>query len=98
MHLTGGRERAVAVVDVSPGSASVAVLSVSGHSPANIIATGHSKLTLEERTFKQATAQIGGRYILGIMHRYARAKGFRIRAPATTRRQAAGHTVTFPAV
>lgn len=60
MHLTGGRERAVAVVDVSPGSASVAVLSVSGHSPANIIATGHSKLTLEERTFKQATAQIGG--------------------------------------
>jgi len=45
-----------------------------------------------------ATAQIGGRYILGIMHRYARAKGFRIRAPATTRRQAAGHTVTFPAV
>ena len=60
MHLTGGRERAVAVVDVSPGSASVAVLSVSGHSPANVIATGHSKLTLEERTFKQATAQIGG--------------------------------------
>ena len=44
-----------------------------------------------------ATAQIGGRYILGIMHRYARAKGFRIRAPATTRRQAEGHTVSFPA-
>ena len=44
-----------------------------------------------------ATARIGGRYILGIMHRYARHKGFRIRAPATTRRQAEGHTVSFPA-
>jgi len=44
-----------------------------------------------------ATARIGGRYILGIMHRYARAKGFRIRAPAKTRRQAEGHTVSFPA-
>src|SRR2546428_125604 len=43
------------------------------------------------------TARIGGRYILDIMHRYARRKGFRIRAPSTTRRQAEGHTVTFPA-
>ena len=44
-----------------------------------------------------ATAKLGGRYVLGIMHRYARSKGFRIRAPATTRRQAEGHTVSFPA-
>src|SRR5712692_7153105 len=43
------------------------------------------------------TARIGGRYILDIMHRYARRKGFRIRAPSTTKRQAEGHTVTFPA-
>ncbi len=44
-----------------------------------------------------ATGRIGGRYILGIMHRYARRKGFRIRAPAKTQRQAEGHTVSFPA-
>jgi radical SAM superfamily enzyme YgiQ (UPF0313 family) len=44
-----------------------------------------------------ATAQIGGRYILGIMHRFARHRGFRIRAPAKNRRQAEGHTVSFPA-
>ena len=43
------------------------------------------------------TAQVGGRYILRIMERYARGKGFRIRAPAKTRRQAEGHTVSFPA-
>ncbi len=43
------------------------------------------------------TARIGGRYILGIMHRYARNKGFRIRAPARSRRQAEGHTISFPA-
>ena len=44
-----------------------------------------------------ATGRIGGRYILGIMKRFAREKGFRIRAPAKTRRQAEGHTVSFPA-
>ncbi|HKW43149.1 MAG TPA: radical SAM protein [Thermoplasmata archaeon] len=44
-----------------------------------------------------ATARLGGRYILGIMRRYAQNKGFRIRAPATSRRQAEGHTVSFPA-
>jgi radical SAM superfamily enzyme YgiQ (UPF0313 family) len=43
------------------------------------------------------TARIGGRYILDIMHRYARRQGFRIRAPSTTKRQAEGHTVSFPA-
>jgi radical SAM superfamily enzyme YgiQ (UPF0313 family) len=43
-----------------------------------------------------ATARLGGRYILGIMQRFARQKGFRIRAPAKTRRQAEGHTVSFP--
>lgn len=60
MHLTGIRERAVAVVDVAPGGASVAILVMHGGTPATIIATGHSKLALEERTFKQATAQISG--------------------------------------
>jgi len=43
------------------------------------------------------TARIGGRYILGIMQRFARERGFRIRAPAKTRRQAEGHSVSFPA-
>jgi|SRR3989344_4152976 len=60
MHLTGGRERAVAVVDISPGSASVAILAVHGTEPANIVATGRSKLTLEPRTAEQAIAQIAG--------------------------------------
>jgi len=44
-----------------------------------------------------ATGRLGGRYILGVMHRYARERGFRIRAPAKTPRQAEGHTVSFPA-
>src|SRR5213596_1727181 len=43
------------------------------------------------------TARLGGRYVLGIMERFAREKGFRIRAPAKTRRQAEGHTISFPA-
>ena len=60
MHFTGIREQAVGVVDVSPGGASVAILLVRGAGAAEIVATGHSKLTLEERTFAQATAQIGG--------------------------------------
>ncbi len=44
-----------------------------------------------------ATGWVGGRYILGIMRRYGRSRGFRIRAPAKTARQAEGHTVSFPA-
>src|SRR5207249_11902922 len=43
------------------------------------------------------TARQGGRYVLGIIERFAREKGFRIRAPAKTRRQAEGHTISFPA-
>ena len=60
MRLTGGREHAVGVVDVSPGGASVAILLVRGVGVTEIVATGRSKLTLEERTFAQATGQIGG--------------------------------------
>src|SRR2546427_166330 len=56
-----------------------------------------TRLPAPTRALIVATARIGGRYILGIMHRYARRMGFRIRAPATTRRQAEGHTVSFPA-
>jgi radical SAM superfamily enzyme YgiQ (UPF0313 family) len=54
-------------------------------------------LPLPLRALVVLTAQIGGRYIMSIMERYARNKGFRIRAPAKTRRQAEGHTVSFPA-
>jgi len=49
------------------------------------------------RALVVATAQLGGRYVLGIMQRFARNKGFRIRAPAKNRRQAEGHTISFPA-
>src|SRR5437867_2493905 len=56
-----------------------------------------TRLPAPTRALVVATARIGGRYILGIMHRYARRMGFRIRAPAKTRRQAEGHTLSFPA-
>src|SRR2546422_3965654 len=56
-----------------------------------------TRISAPTRALIVATARIGGRYILGIMHRYARRMGFRIRAPAATRRQAEGHTVSFPA-
>jgi len=56
-----------------------------------------TRLPPPTRALVVATARIGGRYILGIMHRYARRMGFRIRAPAKTRRQAEGHTLSFPA-
>lgn len=58
------------------------------------------RLTRLPQPFKSlivATGQLGGRYILGIMHRYARDHGFRIRRPARTRREAEGHIATFPA-
>jgi len=44
-----------------------------------------------------ATGRLGGRYILGVMEQYGRRRGFRIRRPATTVRQAEGHTISFPA-
>ncbi len=44
-----------------------------------------------------ALARLGGRYVQGIMTRYAMRRGFRIRAPAKTRREAGGHVVGFPA-
>src|SRR3989449_8138863 len=56
-----------------------------------------TRLPAPTRALVVATGRIGVRYILGIMHRYARRMGFRIRAPAKTRRQAEGHTVSFPA-
>jgi len=54
-------------------------------------------LPLPLRAMIVLTARLGGRYILDIMHRFARSKGFRVRAPAKSRRQAEGHTVSFPA-
>lgn len=44
-----------------------------------------------------ATGILGGRYILGIMEKYARTRGFRIRPRATTVREAEGHTIQLPA-
>ncbi len=56
-----------------------------------------TKLPLPLRAMIVATGRLGGRYILQIMRRYGEAHGFRIREPAKTRRQAEGHTVSFPA-
>ena len=56
-----------------------------------------TQLPTPVRAMVVGTARIGGRFIMGIMHRYARHRGFRIRAPAKTLRQAEGHTVSFPA-
>jgi len=56
-----------------------------------------TKLPLPVKAMIIATAQVGSRFILGIMHRYARHRGFRIRAPATNRREAEGHTIRLPA-
>jgi len=43
-----------------------------------------------------AAGRLGGRYILGLMHKYARKRGFRIREPAKTLREVEGHVVSFP--
>src|SRR6266704_3204903 len=56
-----------------------------------------TRLPAPTRALVVATGRIGGRYILGIMHRYARRMGYRIRGPSKTRRQAEGHTLSFPA-
>ncbi|HEY7587534.1 MAG TPA: radical SAM protein [Thermoplasmata archaeon] len=56
-----------------------------------------TKLPLPMRALIVATGRLGGRYILSIMERYGRRRGFRIRRPAETRRQAEGHTISFPA-
>lgn len=60
MHLTRSRSQAVAVVDVSPGSAKVAILCTSADGPGTVMASGSSALTLEARTPEQAVSQIGG--------------------------------------
>ena len=54
-------------------------------------------LPLPVRAMVVATGRVGGRYILHIMRRYGEDRGFRIRQPAKTRRQAEGHSVSFPA-
>lgn len=41
--------------------------------------------------------RVGGRYILGMLHRYANRRQFRIWPMAKTIREAEGHTVSFPA-
>jgi radical SAM superfamily enzyme YgiQ (UPF0313 family) len=56
-----------------------------------------TKLPLPLRAMVVATGRLGGRYILQIMRRYGESRGFRIRQPAKTRRQAEGHTISFPA-
>ncbi len=56
-----------------------------------------TKLPLPVRAMVVATGRVGGRYILQVMRRYGEDRGFRIRQPAKTRRQAEGHTVSFPA-
>jgi len=50
-----------------------------------------TRLPLPIRILVVATARLGSRYVLGLMERYARRRGFRIRTPATTQREADGH-------
>ncbi len=57
MNLPFMRHKIVAVVDVSPGGASVAILSCPTDSAATVLATGFSSLTLEERTPEQAKSR-----------------------------------------
>jgi len=56
-----------------------------------------TRLPAPVRALIVATGRLGGRFILNIMERYGRRRGFRIRRPATTVREAEGHTVGFPA-
>ncbi len=56
-----------------------------------------TRLPAPVRAVIVSVGRVGGRYILGMMHRYARRRGFRIRAPAKSVRQAEGHTLSFPA-
>jgi len=56
-----------------------------------------TRLPAPLRALVVATGRIGGRYLLQHMEKYGRQRGFRIRPVAKTRRQAEGHTVSFPA-
>ena len=55
-----------------------------------------TRLPAPLRALVVATGRVGGRYILHHMEKYGRQRGFRIRPVAKTRRQAEGHTVSFP--
>ena len=55
-----------------------------------------TRLPAPLRALIVATGRIGGRYILNIMERYGAKRGFRIRRPAKTEREAEGHTAGFP--
>jgi radical SAM superfamily enzyme YgiQ (UPF0313 family) len=55
-----------------------------------------TRLPVPVKAMITATARLGSRLVLGMMHRYARGRGFRIRPPATTRREAEGHTISLP--
>jgi hypothetical protein len=59
LHLTRRRTHAAAVVDVSPGVASIAICSVDSSGSASVCATGLSQYALESRTPEQDIAQIG---------------------------------------
>jgi hypothetical protein len=52
------RQKSVAVIDVSPGGASVAILACPADSSATVLAQGRSALTLEERTDSQAKSLV----------------------------------------
>jgi radical SAM superfamily enzyme YgiQ (UPF0313 family) len=56
-----------------------------------------TKLPLPVKAMVVAMGQLGSRFVLGLMHRYARRRGFRIREPVTTSREARGNVLSFPA-
>lgn len=59
IHLGFGRGKTVAVVDVSPGGASVAIITCSKDSAATVLASAASALSLEKRTEDQEKGLIG---------------------------------------
>jgi hypothetical protein len=58
MRFTRSRERVVAVCDIGVGGASAAILALRGESAAEVLATGHSTLSLEARSPDQAIGMI----------------------------------------
>lgn len=60
MNLPFTRQKVVAVVDVAPGGASVAILSCPDGAPSTVRASARSVLSLEARTEAQSKALIGG--------------------------------------
>lgn len=58
IHLGFGRQRIAAIVDIAPGGARVAIISVRKGQRSSVLALGRSALALEQRTEEQARSMI----------------------------------------